>query len=591
MAMNDDERARALNPTPKPNSFGDAAAAMASPGVTVVNTGTSPAKPGGPISKSLSGQGVPGSAVSQIPQDDYKAPPADGSMNNPMNSEVGRNLSNAANALSAMPGASAALNAGANLAGRAIGGAAASAAPAVAGMAAGAERAWQGASTAQRLAATGAGGVGLYSLGNASIAAQAGGGGAQPSNSFGDAAAVFADPRVTNVSAGVGPVAPGGPISSAAVGQSAAANSAAAQQPNSQVGAASAANPAGGGRVPEAPGGKPALSATELMQQMVGRNTPAQQVPWSGVIGGDPAMANAQRERSDLISSLTSVIPGAKGITAAQRSGLITLLNNEQQDATSRANNAANNQAHQQVTDMNNDAAMQRAAVQMASGLLGNQNDLAKVSMQEQGANQRSALHEQGSNQRNALQTLGTLQAAQTKADAAGKQPPQGYRYLPNGNLQAITGGPADPAASKEGQQQTKDSQDVFSIIDQARPLFDKATGSYAGNAADQVARTFGVATEGAQAAAQLKALQGALVSKMPKMSGPQSDKDVQLYRKMAGQIGDPTIPSEQRMAAMKTVEDLNMKYLPVASDAAAYQALQAGSYYKTPDGSVRRKQ
>lgn len=221
----------------------------------------------------------------------------------------------------------------------------------------------------------------------------------------------------------------------------------------------------------------------------------------------------------------------------------------------------------------------QRSLVQAAMDQQRGQNDLTRTTMTEEGANQRAV-----------LQTLGGIQEAQLRANAA-KSPPPGYRSLPNGNLQAIPGGPADLSVSKEGQQQTKDTQDVFSILDQARPLLDTATGSYAGAAADQVARAFGVSTDGAQSAAQLKALQGALVSKMPKMSGPQSDKDVLLYREMAGQIGDPTIPVDQRKAAMKTVEDLNMKYLPVASDATAYQAIPSGSYFKTADGSVRRKQ
>lgn len=258
------------------------------------------------------------------------------------------------------------------------------------------------------------------------------------------------------------------------------------------------------------------------------------------------------------------------------------------------------------------DAALQQAQPRLDQAALQGNVDLQQTGMREQGADARSRLssmtdlsqaqlagqdamartqvQETGATQRSAMQTLGGIQEAQLRATAA-KTPPAGYRTLPNGNLQAIPGGPADLSVSKEGQQQTKDTQDVFSILDQARPLMNTATGSYAGAAVDQAARAFGVSTEGAQSAAQLKALQGALVSKMPKMSGPQSDKDVQLYREMAGQIGDPTIPVDQRKAAMQTVEDLNMKYLPVASDAAAYQALPSGSYFKTADGSVRRKQ
>ena len=140
---------------------------------------------------------------------------------------------------------------------------------------------------------------------------------------------------------------------------------------------------------------------------------------------------------------------------------------------------------------------------------------------------------------------------------------PSGYRNKADGTLEAIPGGPADPSRSKEVMQQGKDAQDVLSILGQARSLVPTATGSDAGAAVDRAARVFGLSSNGADAAAQLKALQGALISKMPKMSGPQSDKDVQLYREMAGQIGDPAIPASQRLAAMKTVEELHRKHVP----------------------------
>ncbi|WEF34853.1 hypothetical protein [Pseudoduganella chitinolytica] len=70
-----------------------------------------------------------------------------------------------------------------------------------------------------------------------------------------------------------------------------------------------------------------------------------------------------------------------------------------------------------------------------------------------------------------------------------------------------------------------------------------------------------GLSTAGADAAAQLKVIQAAVVSKMPKMTGPQSDKDVQLYREAAGQLGDPTLPVSQRLAAEKMVRSIQLKY------------------------------
>ena len=46
-----------------------------------------------------------------------------------------------------------------------------------------------------------------------------------------------------------------------------------------------------------------------------------------------------------------------------------------------------------------------------------------------------------------------------------------------------------------------------------------------------------------------------------PRMEGPQSDKDVALYRQMAGQIGDSTIPIETRRAALNGIRQLHEKY------------------------------
>lgn len=54
----------------------------------------------------------------------------------------------------------------------------------------------------------------------------------------------------------------------------------------------------------------------------------------------------------------------------------------------------------------------------------------------------------------------------------------------------------------------------------------------------------------------------------MPKMSGPQSDKDVQMYREMAGNLADPTIPTETRLAALETIGALNSKYKSLNSGA-----------------------
>ncbi len=137
---------------------------------------------------------------------------------------------------------------------------------------------------------------------------------------------------------------------------------------------------------------------------------------------------------------------------------------------------------------------------------------------------------------------------------------PAGFRWKSDGSLEPIPGGPQDLKAGSQSAKQA-DAKDVLSLLDMAEPLVKKATGSYAGAGADMAANVFGFSTEGANAASQLQALEGMLVSKMPKMSGPQSDKDVLLYKQMAGQIGDPTVPATRKQAAIQTIRQINQMY------------------------------
>lgn len=119
-------------------------------------------------------------------------------------------------------------------------------------------------------------------------------------------------------------------------------------------------------------------------------------------------------------------------------------------------------------------------------------------------------------------------------------------------------------AGGTNPEQRIQDAQDVLGILAEAAPLIDKATSSYLGKGVSEAARTFGASTEAADAAAALATLQGSLISKMPKMTGPQSDKDVELYKQMAGKIGDPTVPASQKKAAMNEIAKINAKYAGV---------------------------
>jgi hypothetical protein len=68
-------------------------------------------------------------------------------------------------------------------------------------------------------------------------------------------------------------------------------------------------------------------------------------------------------------------------------------------------------------------------------------------------------------------------------------------------------------------------------------------------------------------------------------MEGPQSDKDVALYREMAGRIGDPTVPAAEKRAAVATIRSLQQKYLPQNGDAPPSAPAAAGTPNAHPTG------
>lgn len=107
----------------------------------------------------------------------------------------------------------------------------------------------------------------------------------------------------------------------------------------------------------------------------------------------------------------------------------------------------------------------------------------------------------------------------------------------------------------------TRDAGQVLSLLAEAEKLLPRATGSGGGALLDTIAGASGYATDGAKATAQLRTIAGQLVSKMPRMEGPQSNADVKMYQDMAGDLANPATPREQRLAALQTIRKLSQKY------------------------------
>lgn len=162
------------------------------------------------------------------------------------------------------------------------------------------------------------------------------------------------------------------------------------------------------------------------------------------------------------------------------------------------------------------------------------------------------------------------LLEAQIRASSQKEMPSMQHVETPNGPMAfnpktgqyspiGMPGGV--PMQSKEQAQRSQDANSVMELTDQAAPLLEQAPGSYAGATLNQLGRVVGLNTDASKAQASLDVLAGSLIAKMPKMSGPQSDKDVALYKAMAGNLNDPTLPTEAKQAAMKTLRLLNQKY------------------------------
>lgn len=116
----------------------------------------------------------------------------------------------------------------------------------------------------------------------------------------------------------------------------------------------------------------------------------------------------------------------------------------------------------------------------------------------------------------------------------------------------------------KQGELGTKAiaAPQVLDLIGQAKTLLPQASSGRV-QAAKTGAMSFaGVSTPQSESDAQLDMIAAGLTLNVPRMEGPQSDRDTMLYRQAAGQVGNSAIPYKTRLAALSQLERLNKKYL-----------------------------
>jgi len=114
--------------------------------------------------------------------------------------------------------------------------------------------------------------------------------------------------------------------------------------------------------------------------------------------------------------------------------------------------------------------------------------------------------------------------------------------------------------AEKTALQRTQMGKDLGFAITQLADitkdggLIDQSTGSGAGRLTDISAGFFGKATPGAIAIGKIAPVADLALKMVPRFEGPQSNKDTASYKEAAGQLADPTLPTEIRKEAGKVV-------------------------------------
>jgi hypothetical protein len=166
-----------------------------------------------------------------------------------------------------------------------------------------------------------------------------------------------------------------------------------------------------------------------------------------------------------------------------------------------------------------------------------------------------------------------SMGGGQTVSGGQGGQVTGDAKYMPS-NLPTYQYDPSlSPAQNRELQgkfaedlrKNVKNARDAFGTIQSVAEILSsgKPSSGRGENIITGTREFFGGGGEQSKTDAQLRVLGQKLVQQVPRFEGPQSDKDVASYQAAAGDIGNPNMPIETRMAALQTLVDLNKKYYP----------------------------
>jgi hypothetical protein len=123
------------------------------------------------------------------------------------------------------------------------------------------------------------------------------------------------------------------------------------------------------------------------------------------------------------------------------------------------------------------------------------------------------------------------------------------------------------PSAEAKGKIEAKDinnqafANSTYGLVKPIADLIKKSTGSGIGVGVDKLSSLIGSSNTGAEAIAELEVLTYPLISNVPRFEGPQGVRDVELYERAAGDLGNASKPIKVRLAALNAMVTMLKKY------------------------------
>lgn len=119
-----------------------------------------------------------------------------------------------------------------------------------------------------------------------------------------------------------------------------------------------------------------------------------------------------------------------------------------------------------------------------------------------------------------------------------------------------------EAAAAADKKKQLSVSAKLRAGIDTAERLLKMdPTSSDIGWAVDRGLQVFGISVPSSDAASALETVAGWMTSNVPRMEGPQSEYDVEMYKQMAAMVGNRRSPLSARLFALNELKRLTTKY------------------------------